>query len=148
MSFYATIQGEITFPTQERLDQAVNELTEDGWMKDGKFIDECGNIFDEQEQPDVQGLTLRIPFGLYRNLSRRIDDLTQGTTGKVVYTSTDGCFEGGVWLDGVFTCYDLKLWARENMEEENSLPPDINDDFSAYCEWMSEVEMAFHEQMA
>jgi len=146
MSTYTTIQGEITYPDKVRLHDVVADLTNSGWMQDEKFIDECGNIVDESTESDIDGLTLRIPYSLYRNLSYHLDEIIKGTTGKLVWTCSDGCFEGGVYTDGKETHYELELWASGNMPEEDSIAPDINEDFDNWSIWVQDVEQSFHEE--
>ena len=156
MSFYATIQGRINFPNQERLNMQVANLVERGYMvansgdknkTNYKFVDECDNIVNKQHDSDAEGLTLNIPLSLYRNLTRLLCELTQETTCKFVWTSTDGCFDGGVIKNGTETTYDLIQWAKENMPEEDSDAPDFNQEFESYCDWMQEVEIEFHNEM-
>ncbi|MFA5234791.1 MAG: hypothetical protein WC390_10360 [Sulfurimonas sp.] len=144
MSTYTTIQGEITYPDKSHLRDIVADLTAAGWMKDEKFIDECDNITDETTKSDINGLTLRIPYTLYRNLSYRLDEIVKGTTGKIVWTCSDGCFEGGVYTDGVEKHFDLEEWAKE---KEDSIAPDINEDFENWSIWAQDVEQSFHEEM-
>ena len=149
MSFYATISGEITYPNQEELDKAVKCLTDNGWMKDGKFVDECEN--DIVDNSSVYGLTLTIPYAHYRNLSRAIGDsaveglpsITKGTKCLVVWSSTDGCFDGGVIEDDKETCYDLDKWGTENVGETQG---DWDEHFQERCDWQNDVEVAFHEE--
>lgn len=144
MSFYATIEGEVTFQDKTRLDEVVQSLTEDKWMKDGKFIDECETVVDESTESDIDGLTLRIPLCHYRNLSRRLDWMVQGCKdAHIVWTSTDGCFDGGVYEGDRETCFDLAKWAKETLEPEDQNPPDMEKDFDAYCEWQQMVEQEF-----
>lgn len=146
MSFYATIQGNITYPTKERLQEVIASLTEQGWMKDGRFVDECGEVVGGLVAEDHDGdRSLSIPLGHYRNLARRLDDMTKDTKSRVVWSSTDGCFDGGVITDGVEKTYDLTEWAKENMEdEEDQTPPDMEEDWENYVEWTNAVEQEFH----
>ena len=51
-----------------------------------------------------------------------------------------GCFDGGVFRDGVEECVSLEAWARDN----DMLPPEVDVSDDAYIEWMDEVEQEFH----
>jgi hypothetical protein len=148
MSFYAAVQGQITYPNQERLDQVVTMLTEKEWMDNGKFTDECGGIIREETPSDVDGLTLNIPWACYLNLSRVLDEITKDTTGTLVWTSTDGCFDGGVYKDGVEKCYNLRAWASENMSPDDAQEPDFDNDFDNWIEWQALIVSEFHEEFA
>lgn len=144
MSFYARITGEINYADQSRLDAAVNRLIEDGWLRvaDKKFVDEDDEVGTSES--DVDGLCLYIPLGLYHNLTRALDDMVKGcASAHVVWTSTDGCFCGGVYEGEKETNYDLDKWAKENLKPEDQMPPDSKTDFDAYCEWMEMVEEEF-----
>ncbi len=147
MSFYATVQGEIIYSDADRLQGAVISLNDSKYMKGNNFIDECGNVVNENGS-DVDGLTLRIPPCVYHNLSYIVEDLTEDAKGRVVWTSTDGCFAGGVFVDGKETYYDdLEEWAVDNMPEEDAEAPDIYDDTENWLIWAADVEQAFHEEM-
>lgn len=149
MSFYATVQGDITFPTKEALDKVVQQFTDGGWMKDGNFIDDSGDAVTEGRS-DIEGLTLYVPLATYNKLTWHFNDLTEGASVfRLVWSSTDGCFEGGVLQDGhEEVAYDLKEWAKKNMPEEDEDEPDADYQPDEFCEWMNDVECAFHEEMA
>jgi hypothetical protein len=135
MSTNATIQGLVTYKTKYRIREVVESLTENGWMKDSRFV-------EGHSDSDVNGLTLRIPYGCYRNLIRRLDFIVHDCQcARIVWTSTDGMFHGGVFDGERETTYELSQWAMDNIGKE---PPNPDDDFQEYCEWMSEVENAFH----
>jgi hypothetical protein len=122
MSFYATINGQITYPDKEAYDKACKLLgmgEKGGWVdKNGYFVDECGNRFFDDPDPDCSPvhLSIIIPVGHYRNLSRLLDALTENTKSEVVWTSTDGCFSVGIIENGVETTYRLDERAKENLE--------------------------------
>ena len=44
MSFYATLEGEITYPNKESFDSVVSLLVKGGWVKDNQFVDEMGDV--------------------------------------------------------------------------------------------------------
>jgi len=149
MSFCATIQGDITYPDQEHLDAALEMLgkdVEDGWIKGDKFVDEAGSIVCDNGEPDIDGLTLHIPLGCYRNMFRVLDAITEDTESTVVWTSTDGCFEGGVLTNDKKEYLDLEEWAKENdMKPPVEIDKSSDDDWQEYSDWQTEVEDAFHE---
>lgn len=157
MSYYATIGGYATYPDHASMLKVVSELKDKHWMKRNDrgawFVDEMGefmdlNAVDGGEGPpnaDFLSLTLTFPLGLYRNLARMLDIILVGTKGTVVCTSTDGCFEGTVYQDGVATTnYNLAEWWKK--EGDGEPVPDDDKEFEAYCEWMSNVEREFLEE--
>jgi len=145
MSFYATIEGQITYQTPQAFDAALALLEKGGWVKDGEFRDEAGAVMRDAEDDgpcvDREHLILTIPCGLHRNLATVLDQLFHGGTGQVIATSTDGVFTGWVFVDGLETAYDLDAWGREHVG-----PVPDPDDFEAHCRWQAEVESRFHEQ--
>ena len=149
MSFYASIEAHLTFNTQADFDTAVKTLTEGGWMKDGHLLTETGEILSEE--PDINEATkeLRIPCFHYRNLSRLLDELTKNSTGWAIWTSTDGCFDAGLYQDGKETTYDLSDWAKKNpdlFDDDDAVEPP-QEDFEDWCEWAANVEQIFFENM-
>jgi hypothetical protein len=148
MSKYCTIGGSITYENQEAFDNAIHLLENGGWIKNGFMINELGNrICDTSDTSDVDiaRKAFCIPVFLYRNLGAVLDSLFKGGKGEVVWTSTDSGFKGGVIVDGEETIYDLEKWAKENMEQEASLPPE---DFAELCEWQQDVEREFFEEFS
>jgi len=143
MSVYITMNGSLQFPNTEALEKAVKLLTDGGWMKDRFMVDENGDKYghEEDDLPDVNGLFLDLPFGLYRNFP--IEHLSPGTKGRVVWTCTDGEFQGCVISDGVETLYDLEKWGKEQKIEYE--PEDGEDEPAIQCEWQRLVEFAFME---
>ena len=151
MSTYCTIGGLIHYEKEEDF-QAALAILKEGWLDDeGYMLTEDEHRIDEVE-PSVDAVErdIFIPLFHYRNLGYVLNDLFKGGKGKVIWTCTDGCFEGGVIVDGKETHYDLEKWAAEgeNMEfEEDRTPPDVEKEFDDYCEWQGEVEQAFFEMM-
>lgn len=152
MSFYATIDGEITYRDQAALDAVVKMLTDGGWFRESNFVDETGGVIHEHES-DIDGLTLNIPWAVHRNLTYAFKQMLAGAVSHhIVWSSTDGCFEGGVLKDGSEpggrseVTYDLVKWAKDNMDEEDADPPSV-DDHENYSEWQVTVQNAFHEEM-
>jgi hypothetical protein len=145
MSFYATIQGSICYKNEADYEAAKAILVNGGWLNaDGFILDETDNPINESGVPNVEPHSISIPYSLHRNLTRVLDQLFVGGKGTVVWTSTDGCFSGGVIVDGNETTYDLAQWAKENVEEP---APNADDDFDDYCEWLAEVEDEFQQEM-
>ena len=148
MSFYATIQGTVRYSSQEAFDAAVAKLREGGWlMPDNRLVDECGDAItdeDEGENVDPGALKIMFPRFCYRNLAHILDDVVRNTEGTVTWTSTDGCADGGVFVDGVETTYKLVDWAKERGMVE---PPDTEEGWTERAEWLDDVEMAFHDEM-
>ncbi len=145
MSFYATIQGSVTFPDKAALDKVVQDLNTRYWMRGENFVDDGEHVVNETAS-DVEGLTLKIPLATYNKLVWHLNKVSDGGSEyRFVWTSTDGMERGGVIVDGTEKEWDLKEWAKENMPEEDATPPG---DFDEYCQWLSEVELAFHTEMA
>ena len=140
MSFYATLEGEITYPNKESFDSVVSLLVKGGWVKDNQFVDEMGDVigFDDGDFESIEPryLTITIPRFLYRNMSR-IDFFCKGAKGYLVGTSTDGCFEAWTIVDGVETNYNLDQWAKENIDEKQP------DDDEARIKWAEMVQDEF-----
>jgi len=146
MSLYTTIQGKIAYQTEESFQKSLKILTDGGWL-DGVFIiDECGEDISKNPNIDTKEKTIEIPLGLHRNLSYVLDQLFSGGIGKVVWASSDGCFEGGVIENGIETLYDLQEYSLKEGTEADI--PNFNDDFDKYCQWQSEVEQDFFEEFA
>lgn len=143
MSMYCTIGGSITYKNQEDFDNAINLLVNGGWMKDGFMLDELGNHLENTSDVDFSSKAFNIPVFLYYNLGAILGNLFKGGKGEVVWTSTDGRFDGGVIVNGKETLYDLEKWAKENMEQKDSLPPE---NFAELCEWHQLVEREFFEE--
>ena len=148
MSFYATITGELSYKKQEDFDNALNVLEDEKWIKDGFFLDETDDfITDPEDDPNIdeENRVIYVPLSNYRNMVRLFipgSKILEGSKGKIVWASTDGCFEGGVIIDGIEKLYSLEQWAKsQNMEG----PPSI-EDFDNYCEWTNEVEEAFFDE--
>lgn len=140
MSFYATMVGEIFYPDQEGFNGVLSILEEGGWVEKDCFLDECGDKINKVPNIDRGQRVISIPLFSHRNLSE-VEFFPPGAKGRIVATSTDGCFEGWVIEDGERTSYDLDEWARENIGEEC---PDCDTDFDGFCDWRSMVEGEFH----
>lgn len=148
MSFYATIQGKIKYNTVEAFQNALNLLKKGFWVNENNFwIDEANETFGEDNNIDIENLTITIPYNLYRNMSRIIGKtcfdgspglFTEGT-GLIVWASIDGCYSGGVIKDGIETEYDLKDWGIRNSNGDE-VPDENSDDF---VDWIIQVEGDF-----
>lgn len=144
MSFYATIQGQIQYKTQEAFDAAVKLLADGGWIDaEENMVDECGTPIDNGPCApiDREHKVITFPLFHYRNLSRLLNSLFIGGEGQVIWTSTDGCFDGGVIENGSETYYNLRDWAaKEGLE----LVPEDTEDFDALCDNQQDIEQEFH----
>jgi hypothetical protein len=154
MSFYATISGTLVYETQEAFDHALKLLVDGHWLfcmeREIYFLDEDDERISPEDKQDVdfENRIIHIPFGFYRSLThllctKTFDDkpgLLAGSKGKVVWTSTDGCFSGGVITDSEEKVYDLEKWNSENNGEN---PPDFEVDFDGYCDWQTNIEVDF-----
>ena len=149
MSFYATITGEIRYAERADFDAAVAMLKNDGWLDEhGYFLDETDERISTVAGVDPEAQTINIPLACHRNLACALgeDQLFKGGTGRAVWTSTDGCFSGGVIVDGEETCYDLSEWSKKHVLEAGESEPDADADFDKYVEYTSEVEEGFHNE--
>ena len=157
MSTYLTMEGFLTFPNQEALNNAVAMLQQGGWLrKDGVFQDECRDAMEFSdpltEAIDQESLELNFPYGLYRNIGPTLDQIYPGTTGKVVWTCTDGCCCAGVIENGKETVtHDLEKWGKENVAVPDEIAAALatggragDDEYHQHwAEWMTEVERVF-----
>lgn len=139
MSQYCTVGGYIEYNSKDDFEKALNLLTEGGWVIGQNFVSETDDLLSEV--PDIENQTITIPIYHYKNLAGILDALFDGGTGNVVWTTTDGDFQGGVINEIGETLYNLEDWARKEMADEFmefSEEPD-------YAEWQQEVEQAFFE---
>jgi hypothetical protein len=143
MSTYATISGHLTYNQAVDYRKAIAMLEKDGWLVDGYIVDELNRKIIDDPDIDDKLQEIRIPLYLHRNLCGALDELFRGATGKIVWTSTDGMFNGGVIVDGKETHYDLDEWAKMNIKET---VPGVDKDFDRYCECQRQVEESFFEQ--
>jgi hypothetical protein len=126
MSFYATITGRIRYPTREALAVALADLRAAGWMNASDiFVDEAGRPLTPQST--VDGLSLRIPRAVYRDLVYRLGKLTDGAEYDIAWVSTDGVYEGVVFSNRAETDHDLEEWAAQRVG-----PPEDGEYDSAY----------------
>ncbi len=147
MSFYATISGQLTYDTAEDFARAVELLRNGGWVdEEGYFVDETGHRFENQQQPALDAEHRRITFpymGFHRNLAYALNRLCAASQGRVVWTSDDGCFEGGVIDDGKEEVFDLVEWGKDHGYPDAEWPEDEEpgDDF---FEMRADIEESFH----
>lgn len=146
MSVYATIQGEAKFTDRQKFHDVIKWLS---CMRKWS----CRPIGRDDGEVDIDedDLTIRIPLGCYRNLVGFLFEIRKKSeTCYIVWTSTDGNFEGGViakeYGETVDKQVDLTEWATN--PNHLILAPD-NTDFSEenlqkYCDWQLEVENEFH----
>ena len=142
MSFYATMAGKLQYRTKEAYDNAVKVLGP--WIHHKNIMHEDGVVTKDRENLDPVKLTIEIPLCNYRNLFGVIHQAFRGATGKIVWTSTDGVFDGGVVIDGCNRIYcDLEVW---NNAAGGDPAPDYEEDCDDYCAWQDKVEQAFWNQ--
>lgn len=151
MSFYATLQGEIKYPNKELFDAILEELTDEGWLVDDFFIDECEEFYNSSDTPDIdrENLVITIPLGHYRNMSRVEFFNGPGVEGNILGSSTDGCFEAWEIVDGEETSIDLNEWAKEEVEEKPPLESECSseeDYWENMTAWQNMVEELFHSE--
>ena len=97
MSFYATIEGELSYEKQEDFDKAL-ETIQDCWINDKNiFIDEVGGEITDHSTIDFDNRVIQIPYYLYRNFAWVLGNIREYANGWYVWTTTDGDFQGGVW---------------------------------------------------
>ena len=108
--------------------------------QDGFLLEETGGRRSEEPDADLDSLTINFPYNLYRNVGSVIDSIMVGTTGLLIWTCTDGMFQGGVIRDGEETTFDLEKWGKEHT---TTVMPDAATDFDKYVEWQAEIEEAF-----
>lgn len=146
MSFYATIAGAIKYDAQADFEAAVGILKDDGWLDDEDYlVDEVGSrITEHKPNVDHRKRAIRFPLENYRNLARVLENLFRGGTGKVVWASTDGCFDGGVIVDGKETAYDLQTW---NQSKGGDPPPDVDTQLDEFIQWQEQIQEAFFRQL-
>jgi hypothetical protein len=140
MSFYATIQGSISYEKAEHFEAALKVLKDGGWLNDkNKFVDECGNDISDVDDVSVNDRQIDIPCFCHRNLARVLERLFLGGDGKVVWTTTDGDFGAGIVTPEGDEAVDLVKWAKEH----DMAPPECDPCSDEYTEWMNDVEMEF-----
>jgi len=143
MSFYAHLEGEITYKDRETFNSVVSLLKKGGWIEGKMFVDESGEVIGwsdgDFEDIDEKNLVINIPNFCHRNLSR-VDFFPEGATGWIVGASTDGCFEGWIIRDGSQSDVDLDKWAKENTTEKKPK------DFDEAMEWQNMVVEDFMSQ--
>ena len=79
MSFYATMTGQIQYPSQAAFDKVIENLTKGGWVNsEGYFLDEMNCpisesvITDIASKPDIDfdKKIINVPMYHHRNLAR------------------------------------------------------------------------------
>jgi len=151
MSFYAAISGSITYERPEDFNTVCRFLTENGWLEKNGLIDAAGGV-QEETGVDRDKRSLNLGYCVvYRNLARYLAVLFQGGRGTVVWTSTDGCFDGGVVTDGEETLYALERWAEEHLGMTMPGFDESEDEDESNAAWLDaalDVEDAFHKHYA
>lgn len=141
MSTYATMQGWVKCPDKEDFQKLRDHLVAREFMDaDGYWIsgDKGGS---PHANPDT--LTFTLPQARYRNLCRvSLFEGNDARTGKIVGTSTDGCFVG--WVD-------LPLEGAEEVSLKayaGDPEPHPDKGLGAYCSWQDAAAANFHKTHA
>ena len=144
MGIFATIGGSIVFHdfddvkwVFEKL-KALGEVTEDGMW-----------VLDKEEGSGLKAfseslLTIEIPLFCYKNLHSSLRELIEKSpTHLIVWTSSDGIFEGGVFEDGNYVNYCLKNWgAKKGIK----LPDEQDPDIGKRAKMMKKIEELFFQE--
>lgn len=165
MGFYAKCKGSVKYKSKEDFEKVVKMLKNDGYINDDNMFtnsddENGGGILGEGGGPrdcDEDLLTVNIPYSCYKNLTRVFEDLMRGGAGRIVWTSTDSCFAGGVFVNGVNEKTDeLYEWAKKNGWKDGDIPNgwkdgDIPDDedvenLDEWLTFMSSVEYLYHKR--
>ena len=121
---------------------------------EGFFLDELGNRLEIEPEagPDIdqQERAITIPVFHYKSLAYLLDDILPGSKGVVIWTSTDGCFEAGVYTDGMEKTYKLEDWVKSQEFSAEELDPQPNMETSPedWFQWAGEVEQLFFEEFS
>tara|TARA_B100002052_G_C15562826_1_gene454256 strand:- start:53 stop:499 length:447 start_codon:yes stop_codon:yes gene_type:complete len=144
MGIFATIGGSIVFHDFDDVKCAFEKLKTSGEVtEDGMWI------LDKAEGSDLKAyseslLTIDIPLFCYKNLYASLRDLiVKSPTHLIVWTSSDGIFEGGVFEDGSYVNYCLKNWGAK---KGIYLPDEQDPDIGKRSEMMKKIEALFFEE--
>lgn len=136
MSTYATMSGELQYASEDAFKVVANQLRAGGWANERDwFVDETGEEFDDGPHLVPELLSITIPWGVHRNLCRVEFFAPQGTTGQIIGTCTDGCFEG--WIENEF---GSKTYDLAEFYEEDEWPDEDTDE---YLEAQGDAENSF-----
>lgn len=131
MSYYANIKGEFKFKKQEDFDKFLKNKELKPWMEDFEI--------------DSSTREVKINYDSYRNLGYKLGEFVgSGMEGMIVWTSTDGMFEGGVVTNEEESTHDLNEWASEHYDVPE--PEDDEEDEekkAAHEEWVTDLMTAF-----
>ena len=99
MSSYTYISAKLNYVDQATFDQATKPLRQHGWLRDdNSMIEEDGAAPFENV---INGLTLTIPPGSYKNFEGQSDDLVDlASSGQLVEEATEDEIYIFVWKDG------------------------------------------------
>jgi len=143
MGIFATIGGSITFHKSEDVRDVCDSLKTLGEVNDdGLWI--LGKDTGGPRALNEELLTIEIPRFCYKNLYSSIKDLIKKSpTHLIVWTSSDGIFEGGVFEDGSYVNYCLKNWGEK---KGILLPDDLDLDIGKRAQLMEKIEDLFFEE--
>jgi hypothetical protein len=166
MSFYASLEGYITYTDKESFNKAVTFLKKGDWMdKDGHFAISDGDDYSREKCIDSKTNTITIPPAIYRNPFRFLTEIEKGIKEcHITGTSTDGMFEGWVTItqplkskttdlkedlnipaDLYELSQELTDFAKEqNIDTVELTDVDDEDNLEEYSQYQYEVEDAWH----
>ena len=135
--------GHAKFASLKEYNKLKKALIDGGWATETSWLCEGGTpLGDDLDEPfDDKNLEIVFYGDTLRNVHRVMDTFRKVEwEGKLVGTSTDGCFEGWILTPKNNDEYsDLDEWA---VSKGLGSRPDDEDDA---CEWQNEVEMQFME---
>ena len=136
MSYYAYMQGAVTYLADETFEKVVTDLHTSGFIdKEGFFLDDCNIRIDRSEkQLDTSTRSISIPFGLYRNLCNFDFFPESEGTGVIAVASLDDLIGWVITKNGECKRTDLSNWMLEEMPED---PAELNDlKFDLVLHWI------------
>ena len=144
MGIFATIGGSIVFHDFDDIKcvfeklKTLGEVTEDGMWALDKEEGSGLKVFSESL------LTIEIPLFCYKNLHSSLRELIEKSpTHLIVWTSSDGIFEGGVFEDGNYVNYCLKNWGEK---KGIKLPDEQDPDIGKRAKMMKKIEELFFQE--
>ena len=144
MEIFATIGGSIIFHKVDEVRSACEKLKSLGQISDdGKWILDKGEV-TKFDAFDESLLTIEIPRFCYNNLFSYLKDLLEKSpTHLIVWTTSDGIFEGGVYENGSYVNYCLKNWGEK---KGIKLPDEQDPDIGKRAKLMKKIEDLFFEE--
>lgn len=147
MSTYCTICGQLEYEDEDAFNLAAGVLQRGFWTDaEGWFVGEDGERIGNCPSVEPSTLTITIPCSLYRNLGGVLDQLLFGSKHDIVWTCSDGCFEGGHIVDGKEVHFDFSESVDFlPIDEEDREAPDLELEPDEYWDWQQMIEQAFFQ---